>query len=181
MRAGDAYALALAVLFAVAAGLVGSFALSKRMLLASDVLSHLALPGLGIAMLIHINPLIGGATPPGLGTPLAWRLEGRPGPLRNRQVYPRLRWEHRLETRPTAPHYPAQRRLLAARWVRPTAVPRGRPPPPSRGHGRTPRIRSPALGRGPAATPPPPDPGPGPHPAPAPCTGWHAGSAVAGS
>ena len=79
MTVGDAYALALAVLFAIAAGLVGSFALSKRMLLASDVLSHLALPGLGIAMLIHINPLIGGATTLVLGTLLVWHLEQRTG------------------------------------------------------------------------------------------------------
>lgn len=79
MTIGDAYALALAVLFAIAAGLVGSFALSKRMLLASDVLSHLALPGLGIAMLIHINPLIGGAVSLVLGTLLVWHLEQRTG------------------------------------------------------------------------------------------------------
>ena len=46
---GESYAVVLALLFAVAAGLVGSFALMKRMLLAGDVISHVALPGLGLA------------------------------------------------------------------------------------------------------------------------------------
>ncbi len=79
MTAGEFYALALALLFAVAAGLVGSFALSKRMLLASDVLSHLALPGLGLALLVHVNPLVGGAASLLLGTLLVWHLEQRTG------------------------------------------------------------------------------------------------------
>ncbi len=79
MTAGEFYALALALLFAVAAGLVGSFALSKRMLLASDVLSHLALPGLGLALLIHVNPLVGGAASLLIGTLLVWHLEQRTG------------------------------------------------------------------------------------------------------
>jgi len=46
------YSVTLALMFAVAAGLVGSFALMKRMLLAGDVISHLALPGLGLAFLM---------------------------------------------------------------------------------------------------------------------------------
>lgn len=79
MSAGEAYALGLAVLFAVAAGLVGSFALGKRMLLASDVLSHLALPGMGLALLFHLNPLAGGAASLALGTLLVWNLEQRTG------------------------------------------------------------------------------------------------------
>jgi ABC-type Mn2+/Zn2+ transport system permease subunit len=39
---------------AIAAGLVGSFALMKRMSLASDVVSHLALPGIGIALALRL-------------------------------------------------------------------------------------------------------------------------------
>jgi ABC-type Mn2+/Zn2+ transport system permease subunit len=58
---GEIYAIILALLFAVAAGLVGSFALMKRMLLASDVISHVALPGIGLAFLFGFNPLLGGA------------------------------------------------------------------------------------------------------------------------
>lgn len=79
MTAGEAYALGLALLFALAAGLVGSFALSKRMLLASDVLSHLALPGLGVALLLGWNAEVGAAVSLLLGTLLVWHLEQRTG------------------------------------------------------------------------------------------------------
>ena len=49
MDAGHIYAILLAGFFAIAAGVVGSAALMKRKVLASDVISHLALPGLGLA------------------------------------------------------------------------------------------------------------------------------------
>ena len=73
------YSVVLALLFAVAAGLVGSFGLMKRMLLAGDVISHVALPGLGLAFLLKINPLIGGATTLFLGTLLIWELQKKTG------------------------------------------------------------------------------------------------------
>ena len=73
--AGHSYAILLAALFAVAAGLVGSVALMKRMVLASDVISHLALPGLGIAFLLKGNPLVGGGATLFLGTLLVWQLQ----------------------------------------------------------------------------------------------------------
>ena len=73
------YAVVLALLFAVAAGLVGSFALMKRMLLAGDVISHVALPGLGLAFLYGFNPLIGGAVTLLLGTLLIWQLQKKTG------------------------------------------------------------------------------------------------------
>jgi ABC-type Mn2+/Zn2+ transport system permease subunit len=73
--AGHIYAILLAGLFAVAAGLVGSVALMKRMVLASDVMSHLALPGLGIAYLLKGNPLVGGGATLLLGTLLVWQLQ----------------------------------------------------------------------------------------------------------
>jgi ABC-type Mn2+/Zn2+ transport system permease subunit len=76
---GESYAVVLALLFAVAAGLVGSFALMKRMLLASDVISHVALPGLGVAFLFGFNPLIGGAATLLLGTLLIWQLQKKTG------------------------------------------------------------------------------------------------------
>lgn len=75
LQPGQGLLLLLAIFFAFAAGLVGCFALMKRMVLASDVLSHLALPGLGIAFLLKINPLIGGAATLFLGTLLVWRLQ----------------------------------------------------------------------------------------------------------
>jgi len=72
---GEIYGIILALLFAVAAGLVGSFALMKRMLLASDVISHVALPGIGLAFLFGFNPLLGGASTLFLGTLLIWQLQ----------------------------------------------------------------------------------------------------------
>lgn len=79
MDASYSYTLLLALLFAGAAGLVGCFALMKRMLLASDVISHLALPGLGVAFLLKFNPLAGGAATLFLGTLLVWRLQKKTG------------------------------------------------------------------------------------------------------
>jgi zinc transport system permease protein len=76
---GEIYAIVLALLFAVAAGLVGSFALMKRMLLASDVISHVALPGIGLAFLFGFNPLLGGAATLFVGTLLIWQLEKKTG------------------------------------------------------------------------------------------------------
>jgi ABC-type Mn2+/Zn2+ transport system permease subunit len=79
LHSGETYAVVLALLFAVAAGLVGSFALMKRMLLASDVISHVALPGLGLAFLFGFNPLIGGGATLLLGTLLIWQLQKKTG------------------------------------------------------------------------------------------------------
>ena len=75
MNAAETYSIVLMLLTALAAGLVGSFALMKRMSLAGDVVSHVALPGLGLALLFHINPLIGGAAALLLGTLLIWHLQ----------------------------------------------------------------------------------------------------------
>ena len=51
----------------------------KRMLLAGDVISHIALPGLGLAFLFHVNPLVGGGATLLLGTLLIWHLQKRTG------------------------------------------------------------------------------------------------------
>ena len=75
MSAAENYSLILMLLTALAAGLVGSFALMKRMSLAGDVVSHIALPGLGLALLFHVNPLIGAAAALFLGTILIWHLQ----------------------------------------------------------------------------------------------------------
>lgn len=74
MTSGDIYSIILAIAAAINAGLIGSFALMKRMSLAGDVISHVALPGLGLAFLFKINPLIGGAATLFLGTLLIWQL-----------------------------------------------------------------------------------------------------------
>jgi ABC-type Mn2+/Zn2+ transport system permease subunit len=70
-------ALALPAATAVAAGLVGSFAVMRRMTLASDAMSHVALPGIGIALLLHINPVLGGVAALLLGAILVWLVEHR--------------------------------------------------------------------------------------------------------
>jgi len=75
MSASETYSVCLILLTALAAGLVGSFALMKRMSLAGDVVSHIALPGLGLAMLFGINPLVGAAAALFLGTILIWHLQ----------------------------------------------------------------------------------------------------------
>lgn len=79
MSISEIYWLSLALLTGAAAGLVGSFALLKKTVLAGDVMSHIALPGLGVAILFKINPLIGGATTLFLGTVLIWQLQKTTG------------------------------------------------------------------------------------------------------
>jgi len=64
---------------AVAAGLVGCFAVMRRMTLASDALSHVALPGIGVALALHLNPVLGGLGALLLGTLLIWALEHKTG------------------------------------------------------------------------------------------------------
>jgi ABC-type Mn2+/Zn2+ transport system permease subunit len=70
-------ALVLPLAAAVAAGLVGSFAVMRRMTLAADAMSHIALPGIGIALLVHANPLLGGLAALALGAVLIWVLQSR--------------------------------------------------------------------------------------------------------
>jgi ABC-type Mn2+/Zn2+ transport system permease subunit len=72
-----AEALALSVTMAVAAGLVGCFAVMRRMALAGDALSHVALPGVGVALALHIHPVFGAAAMLFFGALLVWALEQR--------------------------------------------------------------------------------------------------------
>lgn len=48
-----------AVFVAASASLLGSFAILKRMALVGDALSHVALPGLALALLFNFNPFLG--------------------------------------------------------------------------------------------------------------------------
>jgi zinc transport system permease protein len=75
----NGYAVALGLSTALVAGLVGSLALMKRMTLAGDVVSHLALPGLALAFLLKIHPLLGAAATLAVGILLIDRLERRSG------------------------------------------------------------------------------------------------------
>ncbi|PIP61006.1 hypothetical protein COX00_00130 [Candidatus Uhrbacteria bacterium CG22_combo_CG10-13_8_21_14_all_47_17] len=75
MSPQEMYALALALSAAFAAGLMGCFALMKKMTLAGDVMSHIALPGLGLALLWNIQPVIGAIVSLGIGAVLIWKIE----------------------------------------------------------------------------------------------------------
>lgn len=70
-------AIGLAIGTGVAAGLVGCFAVMRRMTLAADALSHVALPGLGLALLLGLHPVIGGVAMLVLGALLVWGVERR--------------------------------------------------------------------------------------------------------
>jgi zinc transport system permease protein len=72
-----AEALALAVAMAVASGLVGCFAVMRRMSLAADPLSHVALPGIGVALALRIHPIFGAVALLFFGALLVWALEQR--------------------------------------------------------------------------------------------------------
>lgn len=73
----ETYSIILAILAAAAAGLVGAFALMKRTILAGDVMSHVAIPGLGLAVIWNVNPLIGGAFTLFIGALIISQLERR--------------------------------------------------------------------------------------------------------
>jgi ABC-type Mn2+/Zn2+ transport system permease subunit len=70
-------AIALSVGAGAAAGLVGCFAVMRRMTLAADAISHIALPGIGVAILLRIHPVLGGVVALLAGTLLVWGIENR--------------------------------------------------------------------------------------------------------
>lgn len=69
--------LALSAATATAAGMVGTFALMRRMTLAADALSHVALPGIGVALLLRGAPMLGAVGALVCGAVLVWLLERR--------------------------------------------------------------------------------------------------------
>jgi ABC-type Mn2+/Zn2+ transport system permease subunit len=73
----DPNAIALSVAAGAAAGLVGCFAVMRRMTLAADAISHIALPGIGVALLLRIHPILGGVAALLVGTLLVWGIENR--------------------------------------------------------------------------------------------------------
>ena len=62
---------------AVAAGLMGCYALMRRMTLAGDALSHVALPGIGLALILRLDPLFGALVALIGGGVFIWMLERR--------------------------------------------------------------------------------------------------------
>jgi zinc transport system permease protein len=73
----DPNAIALSIGAGAAAGLVGCFAVMRRMTLAADAISHIALPGIGVAILLRIHPVLGGVAALLVGTLLVWGIENR--------------------------------------------------------------------------------------------------------
>ena len=69
--------IAVPVAMAAAAGLVGCFAVMRRMALAADALSHVALPGIGVAIALHLHPLAGAVAMLVFAALLVWALERR--------------------------------------------------------------------------------------------------------
>jgi zinc transport system permease protein len=69
--------LILAIGMAVAAGLVGCFAAMRRMTLAGDAFSHLALPGIGLALMLRTQPFWGAIAALLVGAIVIWIMETR--------------------------------------------------------------------------------------------------------
>jgi ABC-type Mn2+/Zn2+ transport system permease subunit len=72
-----AEAALLAIATSVAAGLMGSFAVMRRLSLAADPLSHVALPGIGVALALHHEPIFGAVAALLIGAFLVWVLEDK--------------------------------------------------------------------------------------------------------
>jgi ABC-type Mn2+/Zn2+ transport system permease subunit len=70
-------ALVLSSTMALAAGLIGCFAVMRRMALAGDALSHVALPGIGVALALHVHPIFVAAAMLLFAGLLVWAIEDR--------------------------------------------------------------------------------------------------------
>ena len=69
--------LAVGILISLGAGYVGSFMVLRRMSLVGDALSHVALPGIAVSILLNINPFFGAFAALFLAIVLIWFLEKR--------------------------------------------------------------------------------------------------------
>ncbi len=69
------YTLIAASAIAAAGGMIGSFALLRRMALVGDALSHVALPGIALGLLFHFNPFLGAFLFLALGILIIWAVE----------------------------------------------------------------------------------------------------------
>ncbi len=63
------------ILVAAASGAVGSILVVRKMTLLSDALSHVALPGIALGILLNFNPLVGGIAVLFFGVLLIWYVE----------------------------------------------------------------------------------------------------------
>jgi ABC-type Mn2+/Zn2+ transport system permease subunit len=69
--------LIVAAVIGAASGAIGSFILLRRMALVGDALSHVALPGIALALAYHVDPFWGVITTLLAAAPLVWWLENR--------------------------------------------------------------------------------------------------------
>lgn len=69
--------LLVAIFTGSASGYLGSIMVLKRMALVGDALSHVALPGIGMALTYNINPFLGAFTALTIGILLIWSIERR--------------------------------------------------------------------------------------------------------
>src|SRR3989344_8346080 len=69
--------LTVAILIGIGAGYLGSFMVLRRMSLVGDALSHVALPGIALALIWDFNPFFGAFTALFLATICIWVLEKR--------------------------------------------------------------------------------------------------------
>ena len=67
--------LLVGTLIGLGSGYIGSFMVLRRMSLVGDALSHVALPGIAVALLLQINPFIGAFTALLLAILGIWTLE----------------------------------------------------------------------------------------------------------
>src|SRR3989344_5368246 len=66
--------LAVALIVGAASAYVGSVMVLKRLGLVGDALSHVALPGIGVALTWQLDPFLGAFTALGLGILLIWQI-----------------------------------------------------------------------------------------------------------
>src|SRR3990167_2688169 len=69
------YTLLAGSAIAAAGGMIGSFALLRRMALVGDALSHIALPGIALGLIFHFNPFLVAFLFLALGTLIIWTVE----------------------------------------------------------------------------------------------------------
>ncbi len=69
--------LIIAIFVGLASGYLGSFMVLKRMALVGDALSHVALPGVALGLLFHINPFLGAFATLFAGIIGIWLIENR--------------------------------------------------------------------------------------------------------
>ena len=69
------FQILVAATVAASASLLGSFAILKRMALVGDALSHVALPGMALALFFKINPFLGAVVFLGVTVAGIWLVE----------------------------------------------------------------------------------------------------------